>query len=94
MAVDIDDQLELIYQMIDRAVKAALAEAAPRWIPVGERLPPGRGWVLTLDHKTGAIERSFYAQINMPGSEDHGRWIFNSMAWATHWQPLLPPPAD
>lgn len=84
ISLDIDDQLELIYQMIDKAVKAAIADAAPRWIPVEERLP---------DDETKVICYPEYYKVHY----ENGDWWsgnYRIIYGVTHWQPLPEPPAD
>lgn len=60
--------------------KEAIAEAAPRWIPVTEKMPPRRVPVLVFGMWAGD-------EIITDERWD-GRWYEHSDGIITHWMPL------
>lgn len=80
--------------MIAQAIREAVEAAAPRWIPVGERLPErGEWWVLTLSVEM-LVGRYDHDTEEWRVKDPHR---FNGdMAWSsvTHWMPLPPDPAS
>lgn len=84
---DLDDALWLA-----EAIDAAVAEALPRWVPVGERLPAADDYVLVtyrhgLSGTLTVCEAAFRGQW---GVEDPPTW--DSHGWPIQdvvaWQPL------
>jgi hypothetical protein len=75
-------------------VREAVEAAAPRWIPVGERLPErGQWWVLTLSYEE-LVGRYDHDDEEWRVKDPHR---FNGdIAWSsvTHWMPLPPDPAS
>lgn len=69
-------------RLIKEDLDAAVAEALPRWVPVGERLPDNHNEVLvTADDGIATF-----------GSYSHGAWhVYGGEAGVIAWQPLPAP---
>jgi hypothetical protein len=81
-------------QAVAQAIREAVEGAAPRWIPVGERLPDVGDIVQIYDP---AYDYPHYAQVEQ-GREGTMIWVelidHHGMFTPTHWAPamLLPDP--
>lgn len=83
------DYVAGIEDCIDAVADAPTIHAAPRWIPVTERLPELSGWVLAYvpDARSG---RSQAGMVYWGGD----RWeaVRSAAKRITHWMPLPTPP--
>lgn len=84
---DIDDKLELIYQMINEQVVAILAETQ-RWIPINKMLPRAGDEVLIWV----ADEEMTYLGYYNPHNKSWYDVIDDVLHGVTHWQSKPPPP--
>ena len=85
-AVQAADAIEELQGQIDGWIepeRKALIKSLPRWIPVTERLPENRKWVLVC---------SKFVKMKTDFISNDGKW--HTTPGVTHWMPLPEPPEE
>ena len=76
-------------KMVDLVCRVNELEEQNRWIPVGERLPLPKVYVLGIG---GNVLHVPYPMKMLPSEDGYEFWFGMSQRKPTHWRPLPAPP--
>jgi hypothetical protein len=91
--MDIEQGLEVVSEAIDAAVR----DAAPKWVPVGERLPELKDDGQSSKCSEWVIVYTDYDCQDIACHWENGEWRLPNdldVGVVTHWQPLPVPPKE